>query len=335
MKDSCEEASVTNSRSELTSCLTSSSRSTNETIMTNEIDNAENVIRRTVTFGDISGRVYERTAGFNPAVSSGAPLEFDWKYRCTQDISVEEYEAYYTRRRSYAELRIPKREREKILRWECGLSRTQIASHVRQTNRTKALRAQTVNNLKFAPVQEKLQKVKRAVGRALGTRKTYEKEVKKLWKKSAAAAMDKSLGTTQSTTTMSINDIFSTMRLRPKMSCLKKGRDDDQQTQDPIKPNSTLNSYRKPDQFSSALKAHINKLKSSSKTSELDQARHHKEFNLEGPIEEICSLDMEEAKAEPEARSKHSSLEDISRSPQCEDATPHPDHLNHEPIHIS
>lgn len=320
MTDACEEASVTNSRSGLISCITSSSRGTHET-MTNEVDNAENKKRRTVTFGDISGRVYERTAGFNPGVSSGAPLELDWNYRCTQDVSIEEYEAYYTRKRSYAELRIPKREREKILRWECGLSPNQIASHVRQTNRTKAHRLQTVNNLKFARVEEKLQKVKRAIGRALGTRKSYEKEVKKLWKKSAAVALDKSLGATQDTTSMSIDGMFSTMWIRPKMRCLKKGGNNDQQTQDLIEPNSTMNSYRKPDQYTSELKAHLNGHTSSSKTSELDQARHHKKFNLEEPTEEICSLDTEEVENNVDVDVDVSHKKTFhSTSPQCEEA---------------
>ncbi len=106
--------------------------------------------RKSVSFGAVSCRFYERTAGNHPDVSCGPPLTFNWSYHTAPDVSLEDFEAVKGGKKlSHMQLIIPKRERIKILLQECGLSQSSIASCVRQVNRLKTQRRRTIQNLMF------------------------------------------------------------------------------------------------------------------------------------------------------------------------------------------
>lgn len=153
-----------------------------------------------VSFGDISFRMYDRTVGVHPAVSSGPALDFSWNYTVVDDVTVDEYEASNGQKRNRREMIVPKYERWDILMNNFGVTRAEIAFNVRVINRTKERRLQTVNNIRFACIEEKIQKVNRGIKRMLLLRKPYHREVKELWTKANPAGLCSSLSSTISTT---------------------------------------------------------------------------------------------------------------------------------------
>jgi hypothetical protein len=207
-------------------------------------------VRRSVSFGDVSCRLYNRTVGLHPAVSSGAALDFSWDYFTTREIPIDDYESIHNdeRRRTRTELIIPKFDRHKMLMSECGIPRTTIASFVRSINQAKSQRRQTLNNLKFAPFEEKWQRLSRGVKRALLIRKTYDEEAKMLWTKAAKAEndmlnksnssnrsnkLDRSESTMWSGTTNSSNSSNDSMLcafLSPIICCQRKAHSDLEKT---------------------------------------------------------------------------------------------------------
>ncbi len=157
--------------------------------------------RRNVSFGNVSCRLYERTAGLHPDCSSGPPLTFNWNYENAPDMHIDEYEAVQGKRLTRTQLIIPKRERSTILMREGGLSRTTIAAHVRKTNQFKAQRRQTIENLRYEKVEEKFQKLCRGVSRLLFCRKSNTVEMEHLWKSAEKLHLDNSANTASTTST--------------------------------------------------------------------------------------------------------------------------------------
>mmetsp|Transcript_9960 Transcript_9960/g.12619 ORF Transcript_9960/g.12619 Transcript_9960/m.12619 type:complete len:264 (+) Transcript_9960:58-849(+) len=139
--------------------------------------------RRTVSFGTISHRLYDRTVGLHPAVSSCPALDFTWNYRTLKDTTVDEHEsARIPLRRSRTKLIITKTERENLLKYEWEVPPRRIARCALIVNRTKDRRNQTVQNWRLEKIEEKLQQMTRALYRLLGMRKPYQEELKDLWK---------------------------------------------------------------------------------------------------------------------------------------------------------
>ena len=137
-----------------------------------------------VKFHQITIREYNRTLGDNPSVSAGPPIALDWEYNPESEIlTIEDYEAQKPQRRRNVELVVPRNLREKLLKFECGFSRRQIAQSVRSVQAVKQNRRQTVNNLHSSKTQEKLENFKRALGRVVGIRKSSEREIEILWEK--------------------------------------------------------------------------------------------------------------------------------------------------------
>lgn len=136
--------------------------------------------KKNVTFGTVSCRWYKRTVGFHPDVTSGPPLDFDWNFQTSQDLSLEAFESLRGKRRlTLSELRIPKYRRLIILTQECELSRSLIASHVRQVTKVKAQRNQTLRNLRFAHIEERWQNLKYAIchgSQVIRRRKSHERQ---------------------------------------------------------------------------------------------------------------------------------------------------------------
>ena len=137
--------------------------------------------RGRVSFGDVSCRLYERTIGLHPDVSSGPAIDFTWTYFSIEDVTVDEYEALYEGKRNRREMIMSRFERMNMLRKDCGISKVEIASHVREINTTKTRRRQTLNNLKYMNVEETLEKVSHRIKRIMFLRKSSSKEIEKLW----------------------------------------------------------------------------------------------------------------------------------------------------------
>lgn len=165
---------------------------------------------RRVSFGIVSSRIYQRTVGFHPDVTSGPALDLTWNYTATEDVSVDEFEKHNQPKRTCSQLRIPKYARIEMLRRECDVSKAEIARHVRMINAAKAQRVQTLHNLRLEPIEAKLQRFSRMVKRALKLRKPHEEEVKDLWKKSSSFSVSPNdvLGNTLNITLSSTKDSF-------------------------------------------------------------------------------------------------------------------------------
>ncbi|GFH45510.1 hypothetical protein CTEN210_01984 [Chaetoceros tenuissimus] len=144
------------------------------------------VLKNTVSFGVVEFRVHDRTVGDNPSVANGgAALDLDWDYSEGPSVTLEEFENHRTNiqpRREKSELLIRRREREKMLRYDHGVTRQEIASATRSINKQKANRRQTNHNLKYQSLEEAAEKAKRFAQRLVGARKSTKKEIKKLWK---------------------------------------------------------------------------------------------------------------------------------------------------------
>ena len=154
-----------------------------------------------VTFSHVNIRSYNRTVGLNPTVSSGPALDLSWEYGEEEMYPFSEFEEdREVNRRSITELVITRREREKILRFDFEVQKSRIASCIRSINKTKAQRRQTLNNLKFAHVEEKLQKMTRVVMRSVGLKKKTKDEIAHLWKQAAK----RSIGGSSSSWTASV-----------------------------------------------------------------------------------------------------------------------------------
>lgn len=154
--------------------------------------------RKTVSFGTVGCRLYERTAGLHPDVSSGPAITFSWTFHTGSSKPLEEYEALQGKRLTRTQLIIPKRDRVKILTQECGLSKTSIATYVRQINRIKTQRRQTIQNLKFAFIEENLQSIRKGASKMLFLRKSKNAQMKQLWKD--AEQLESSLASTANLT---------------------------------------------------------------------------------------------------------------------------------------
>lgn len=140
--------------------------------------------RGRVSFNKISIREYPRTLGDNPSVSVGPPLTLDWDYN-TAVFSIEDYEANRPERRTKENLVLPRNLRVNILKYECGISRSEMAESIRKVNAVKANRRQTANNLAYSKTEEKIEKVKRALGRAVCIGTNQEKSIERLWEEAS------------------------------------------------------------------------------------------------------------------------------------------------------
>jgi len=137
---------------------------------------------RRVSFNEVEIREYSMTIGDNPAVSSGPAITLDWDYNPETDVlTIEDYENSRPERRNKYQLIRPRHLREEILKFDCGVSRAEMAQCIREIKAIKAKRRQTTNNLGFAKTEEKMESLKKVCGRVIGVRKYTNKEFKLLW----------------------------------------------------------------------------------------------------------------------------------------------------------
>jgi len=170
--------------------LSSSSLPRSKSVPCRKAESTECKLRQKVSFDKIYIRNYERSIADHPAVSSGPGLSISWKYEPeASPLSVNDFELSRSgsRRTHHSQLLMPRRERERILRQECGYAGQDLASCVRSVNAAKFRRQQTINSLPLEPYVEAWQKFKGSVRRGFGRllcKPSNETIVNSRWKES-------------------------------------------------------------------------------------------------------------------------------------------------------
>ena len=148
--------------------------------------------QRGVSFANVNIREYERVLGDNPSVRSGPPISIGWRYSPSPLImSIEDFETGKGPPRSSAEFCVPKIVRESMLKEHAEVSRPMMAAAVRVIQKDKAQRRKTVVNLGMAPVEEKIEGIKRKVRSILRPSTSYSNLEARLWDEAQARAVEK------------------------------------------------------------------------------------------------------------------------------------------------
>lgn len=121
---------------------------------------------KSVSFGTVSLRNYERILTDNPAVQSGPAIGIGWRFKRGGLFDIEEFEQGRAGSRAADELVLPREVREQMLR-EVGFSQMDIADMVRVILKSKNQRKQTIHNLRAQGVEEAVENAKKRVGRLL------------------------------------------------------------------------------------------------------------------------------------------------------------------------
>jgi hypothetical protein len=117
---------------------------------------------KSVQFDEVHLRHYERIMCDNPASTNGPSIGIGWKYVNRRPLKVDEYELRRPSRRSPSKMVLNRPMREKIIR-KLGYSEKEMATVVRELNKARFQRRQTVNNLGAAKVEEAVEAAKSRV----------------------------------------------------------------------------------------------------------------------------------------------------------------------------
>ena len=109
-----------------------------------------------VKFADVTVREYSRILSDNPACTKGAAVGLGWEYNIKDPVSVDAYEFAKKPPRPVSELILDRRQREEIFR-QWGFTDHELAAVVRELNRLRSKRRQTVNNLGARKVEEAIE----------------------------------------------------------------------------------------------------------------------------------------------------------------------------------
>jgi hypothetical protein len=110
--------------------------------------------RRAVSFDSVQVRHYERILSDNPASRMGPSIGIGWKYKEHSAIKVSQFERIRKKERCRraSELVLSRKERETMIH-QLGYSERDMAAVVREINKCRYRRQQTINNLN-APIQK-------------------------------------------------------------------------------------------------------------------------------------------------------------------------------------
>jgi hypothetical protein len=118
-----------------------------------------------VSFTHVQIRHYERIMSDNPASAAGPSIGIGWKFVEADPVCVDAFEKRErSRARSLTDLQLSKASRLKLVR-ALGYTDREIAANVRDLNKSRSNRKQTVDNLGVEKVEEAMEKVKRKVRR--------------------------------------------------------------------------------------------------------------------------------------------------------------------------
>jgi len=124
-------------------------------------------LMNSVSFKEVQVRQYERIMTDNPSCTGGPAIGVGWRFVSEKPVSVDEWELCRRKgSRSPSELVLNRARREKLIRG-LGYADREIAANVRELNRLRSQRRQTVNNLSAQKVEEAVETAKRQVKRLL------------------------------------------------------------------------------------------------------------------------------------------------------------------------
>jgi len=147
-------------------------------------------MKRNISFQSIEVREYERAVGDHPCVSSGPPLTIGWKHTDGVAVSLDDYENAKPEARTKAEMMIPRREREQILREQAKATTKELMNATKSVNITKGGRKKTASTMDTHHIQEATELVNRRLKRVT-SRKDKEKEQEELWENAHQVALKK------------------------------------------------------------------------------------------------------------------------------------------------
>lgn len=135
--------------------------------------------KKSVKFGNVNVRTYETIIGDNPACSSGPSLGIGWRYDPNHvNLPVDTYESSHQaavdeeNNRRYLrprELVIDRKERQEMLK-SLGYRNPDFVKSVRSIVKAKSQRKQTVDNLKMAWAEERVEACAKMLGRMVNKR---------------------------------------------------------------------------------------------------------------------------------------------------------------------
>jgi hypothetical protein len=118
-----------------------------------------------VSFTHVQIRHYERIMSDNPASAAGPSIGIGWKFVEADPVCVDTFEKRERpRAQGRADLQLSKASRLKLVR-ALGYTDREIAANVRNLNKSRSNRKQTIDNLGVERVEEAMEKVKRKVRR--------------------------------------------------------------------------------------------------------------------------------------------------------------------------
>lgn len=145
--------------------------------------------KSTISFSHIDIREYKRVPGDNPCVRAGVPLSIGWESYQHNAIPLDDYETAKGPPRDKVEMMVPASVRRSMLRDEFDASVNELNASLRCVNITKRQRAHTLQSENMEVIEEVLESAKRKIKRAVGKAVSTKKQAEELWEASHDAAM--------------------------------------------------------------------------------------------------------------------------------------------------
>jgi hypothetical protein len=129
---------------------------------------------RHVSFSNVHIRQYERILNDNPACRFGVSIGIGWNHNEEAISAVDEWEEARRGRRlrTKFQLIISRNKREALVR-KLGYADSEIAAAMREINRIKCQRRQTVNNLNLQHIEETVESTKNRLKLALRSKRRH------------------------------------------------------------------------------------------------------------------------------------------------------------------
>mmetsp|Transcript_26373 Transcript_26373/g.55127 ORF Transcript_26373/g.55127 Transcript_26373/m.55127 type:complete len:303 (-) Transcript_26373:105-1013(-) len=133
--------------------------------------------KKSVSFSTAHYHVHATAMGDNPACLEGYPLTIDWKRLSTTlvDLTLHPHDhpsaPEQVPKRSYTDLRLSARERERVLR-AAGYTKAQLVQLGRPVNIDRARRSRTMETMSLHPLQDALKRASKSLSKSLCTNKT-------------------------------------------------------------------------------------------------------------------------------------------------------------------
>ena len=116
--------------------------------------------KRKVVFKDLIIRTYRSTLGDHPECKFGPPISIDWDYIEENKISLDEYEAVRSPRRSPKQMQLPSYVRKRVLREQWGIPAEELVEAAKEARRIQKLRQRSNALIFLSPLAEFIENVR-------------------------------------------------------------------------------------------------------------------------------------------------------------------------------